>query len=86
MYPKHEDLFDLGKVVQLACNAVAAIHNLPRSLDHIARTYSPELQKLVLFLFSKPGPRKTIDEVVSALSNRVLDDFNSTLKSVSSLK
>lgn len=77
---QQDDLFDLGKVlVALACNSTAAPLNLGRSLEHISRTYSADVQKLVLFCFGKPGPHKTVEEVFSIMGSRILDEFNASL-------
>jgi PAB-dependent poly(A)-specific ribonuclease subunit 3 len=82
---QQEDLFDLGKLlVALACGTPSAVHNLPRSLEHIGRQYSQDVQKTILFLFSKPSPRKTIDEVLTILGTRLLDEYNASQKCVRS--
>lgn len=54
------------------------MHNLPKSVDHISRFYSPDLKNVVLYLLSKPGPRKTIEEVLALMGARVLDELNSS--------
>jgi serine/threonine protein kinase len=79
---QQEDLFDLGKVVlSLACQSAGAIHNLQKSIEYLARVYSPDLQQLCLYLFSKPHPRKTIDEILNTLvgSWRLLEELNASL-------
>jgi PAB-dependent poly(A)-specific ribonuclease subunit 3 len=79
---QQEDLFDLGKLVlSLACQSPGAIHNLQKSIEYLSRTYSPDLQQLCLFLFSKPHPRKNIDEVLNTLvgSWRLLEELNASL-------
>ncbi|KAK4698277.1 PAB-dependent poly(A)-specific ribonuclease subunit 3, partial [Phenoliferia sp. Uapishka_3] len=75
-----DDLLSFGKlIISLACGSPASVHNLPKSVDHIARVYSPDLKNVVLYLLSKPGPRKTIDEVLALMAGRVLDELNSSL-------
>ncbi|SCV73091.1 BQ2448_7016 [Microbotryum intermedium] len=77
---QQEDLLSFGKlIITLACGSPAAVHNLPKSVDHIARVYSPDLKNTVLYLLSKPGPRKTIEEVVALMGTRVMDELNSSL-------
>ncbi|GAA97963.1 hypothetical protein E5Q_04643 [Mixia osmundae IAM 14324] len=76
---QQEDLFDLGKlIVTLGCTSLSAVHNLPRSLDHLSRQYSNDIKNLVLFLFGKPEPRKNIDEVLAMIGPRLLDDLNAS--------
>jgi hypothetical protein len=41
--------------------------------------YSPDLKNVVLYLLSKPGPRKTIEEVFALMGGRVVDELNSSL-------
>jgi len=78
---QQEDLLSFGKlIISLACGSVSSVHNLPKSVDHISRMYSPDLKNVVLYLLSKPNPRKTIEEVLSSLiSSRVVDELNSSL-------
>jgi len=76
---QQEDLFDLGKlIISLACNSTNAVQNLPRSLEQVGRQYSPDVQKLVIFLFSKPSSRKSIDEVFVLAGSRVLEELNAS--------
>ncbi|KAK4052283.1 PAB-dependent poly(A)-specific ribonuclease subunit 3 [Microbotryomycetes sp. JL221] len=84
---QHDDLLAFGKlVVALACGSNTAIHNLPKSIDHIARTCSPDLKNFVLYLLSKPGPRKTIDEALSLMGSRVVEELNASLVAEDSLE
>lgn len=77
---QQEDLLSFGKlIISLACGSPSAVHNLPKSVDHISRMYSPDLKNVVLYLLSKPGPRKTIEEVMTLMSVRVVDELNSSL-------
>ncbi|GAA5966985.1 hypothetical protein JCM3765_004422 [Sporobolomyces pararoseus] len=77
---QQEDLLSFGKlIISLACGSISAVHNLPKSVDHISRMYSPDLKNVVLYLLSKPGPRKTIEEVMTLMSIRVVDELNSSL-------
>ncbi|GJN93868.1 hypothetical protein Rhopal_006927-T1 [Rhodotorula paludigena] len=80
--PAHQqdDLLSFGKlIIALACGSNTAVHNLPKSVDHISRMYSPDLKNVVLYLLSKPGPRKTIEEVLVLMGSRVVDELNSSL-------
>lgn len=55
------------------------MHNLPKSIDYIARTYSPELKNVILYLLSKPGQRKSIEEALAMMGSRVLEELNGSL-------
>ncbi|BGP19909.1 hypothetical protein JCM10213_008616 [Rhodosporidiobolus nylandii] len=77
---QQDDLLSFGKlIIALACSSTNAVHNLPKSVDHISRMYSPDLKNVVLYLLSKPGPRKTIEEVFALMGARVVDELNSSL-------
>ncbi|GAA6060894.1 hypothetical protein JCM10212_000177 [Sporobolomyces blumeae] len=77
---QQEDLLSFGKlIISLACGSPSAVHNLPKSVDHISRMYSPDLKNVVLYLLSKPGPRKTVEEVMALMATRVVDELNSSL-------
>lgn len=77
---QQEDLVNFGLLILcLACNSLASVHNIIKSVEHLSRQYSPDIQKIVLFLISKAGPRKkTIEEVLQMIGSRVWDELNST--------
>jgi len=75
-----EDLLNLGKLlVSLACNSMAAVQNLPKSLEQVTRAYSAELKNLILWLLGKPAPSKTADELGRLLGSHVADEVDSAL-------
>ena len=77
---QQEDLLSLGKlIIALGSGSTSSVHNLPKSVDHISRVYSPELKNVVLYLLSKPSPRKSIDEVLLLCGHRVIDELNCSL-------
>lgn len=49
-------------------------------LDHIARHYSPDVKNLVMYLCGKPPSGKSIDEVVSIVGLRILNEFDAMQK------
>jgi PAB-dependent poly(A)-specific ribonuclease subunit 3 len=56
---QQEDLAMFGRLLfALSCNNVAAVNNLPKSLETLSRLYSQDLQKVALWLIQKPGPHK----------------------------
>jgi PAB-dependent poly(A)-specific ribonuclease subunit 3 len=38
--------------------------------------YSPDVKNLVLYLISRPGPSKSIDEVIRMIGTRMLNEFD----------
>lgn len=84
---QQEDLINFGQlVIALACGTLAAIHNLPQSIDFIFRTGSADLRRLIQYLLSKPSPTKSIDDVVAIIGPRLLNDMNSSYQYVSCKK
>ena len=56
---QQEDLAMFGKLVfALCCSNLAAMNNLPKAVETLARHYSADLKSVALFLISKPGPHK----------------------------
>lgn len=56
---QQEDLAMFGRLIlNLCCNNLAAVNNLAKSMETLARHYSPEIKNLVLYLLSKPSPIK----------------------------
>lgn len=51
-------------------------------LEHISRHYSPDVKNLVMFLISKPGPLKSIDDVIRMLGPRILNELDAAQKYV----
>jgi PAB-dependent poly(A)-specific ribonuclease subunit 3 len=49
-------------------------------MEHISRSYSPDLKNVILYLLSKPSAHKTIDEVVRMLGQRLLNEFDAIQK------
>jgi len=82
---QQEDLVSFGKlVISMACEFFAPGQHPAAPLDHVARNYSPDLKNVILFLISKPGPTKTIDDVVRILGPRMLNELDAMQKWVKS--
>ncbi|KNC98622.1 hypothetical protein, variant 1 [Spizellomyces punctatus DAOM BR117] len=78
--PSHqqEDLLHFGQlIVALACGSLAAVHNLPKSIEYIVRHYSVDMKNVILYLLSKPSSYKSIDDVVTMIGPRILHEINS---------
>lgn len=80
---QHDDLVSLGKLIMtLCCEWFVPGQHPAAPLDHISRHYSPDVKNLVMYLCGKPpGPQgKNIDEVVSILGLRILNEFDAMQK------
>ena len=75
---QQDDLIHLGQIlVALACGSQTAILDLPRALEHIQKSYSPDFKDLVLYLLLKPSPLKSIDQVIVNIAPRFVTELNS---------
>ncbi|KAJ3055482.1 PAB-dependent poly(A)-specific ribonuclease subunit 3 [Rhizophlyctis rosea] len=75
---QQEDLLHFGQlIVALACGSLAAVHNLPKSIDFIVRHYSADIKNVMLYLLSKPSNFKGIDDVITMVGPRILNEINS---------
>jgi len=80
---QHDDLVSLGKLIMtLCCEWFVPGQHPAAPLDHISRHYSPDVKNLVMYLCGKPpGPQgKSIDEVISILGLRILNEFDAMQK------
>ena len=78
---QRDDLLQFGRLLlSLAMNNPSAIHNLPKSLEQLSRSYSPQIKDRVLWLLSMTTPNKTegIDHFLLGLEPHVMSAFNST--------
>ncbi|ORX88988.1 hypothetical protein K493DRAFT_331279 [Basidiobolus meristosporus CBS 931.73] len=76
---QQEDLLQFGQLLTcLACNSSSALANLPKSIDFIARHYSPDVKNLILYLLSKPSTTKNIDDIIGMLGPKMLLELNRT--------
>ncbi|KAF9355198.1 PAB-dependent poly(A)-specific ribonuclease subunit 3 [Mortierella sp. NVP85] len=74
---QQDDILNLGQLMlTLACKSLTATHNIPKSIDYIAQHYSQDLKNIILFLMSQPVPMKTVDQVITMLGARVLQEVN----------
>ncbi|KAG9005663.1 PAB-dependent poly(A)-specific ribonuclease subunit 3 [Tulasnella sp. JGI-2019a] len=70
---QQEDLHMFGKLLLLICclNANASA-NLAKAMETITRLYSQDVGAAIVFLLSKAGPKKTIDELFAKLGPKIL--------------
>ncbi|KAH7927228.1 hypothetical protein BV22DRAFT_1061477 [Leucogyrophana mollusca] len=75
---QQEDLAMFGRLVfALCCNNLAAMNTLPKALDVMGRFYSVDIKNIALYLISKPGPHKTISQVIEMTGkSRVLREMD----------
>lgn len=85
---QQEDLAMFGRLVfALCCNNLAAMNTLPKALDMMGRQYSADVKALALYLISKPGPHKSITQVIDMIgTNRFLHEMDDMYSSVNRLE
>ena len=56
---QQEDLVMFGRLIfALCCNNMAAVNNLPKSLETMGKHYSTDIKNVALFCFGKVGVHK----------------------------
>ncbi|KAI6015704.1 kinase-like domain-containing protein, partial [Pisolithus marmoratus] len=75
---QQEDLVMFGRlVIALCCSSITALNALPKALEIMSRIYSPDIKTLALYLISKPGPHKTIAQVMELIgTNRLVHEMD----------
>lgn len=74
---QQDDILNLGQLMMtLACKSLTATHNISKSIDYIAQHYSQDMKNMILFLMSQPVPMKTVDQIISMLGPRILQEIN----------
>jgi len=74
---QQDDILNLGQLMMtLACKSLTATHNISKSIDYIAQHYSQDMNNMILFLMSQPVPMKTVDQIISMLGPRILQEIN----------
>ncbi|CED85393.1 Poly(A) ribonuclease subunit [Phaffia rhodozyma] len=85
---QQEDLISLGKLILSLTNlSTSATQNLPKALDILSRSYSSDIQNLVMYLLGNPGQNgKTVEELSGLIEGRVwtemeaAEDYNDLLE------
>ncbi|OBZ74430.1 PAB-dependent poly(A)-specific ribonuclease subunit PAN3 [Grifola frondosa] len=84
---QQEDLAMFGKLVfALCCSNLAAMNNLPKAVETLARHYSADLKSVALFLISKPGPHKNIGQLFDMIGSRLLTEMDEMQNAVDRLE
>ncbi|KAG0245012.1 PAB-dependent poly(A)-specific ribonuclease subunit 3 [Mortierella sp. GBA43] len=74
---QQDDILNLGQLMlTLACKSLNATHNIPKSIEYITQHYSQDLKSIILFLMSQPVPMKSIDQIITTLGPRILQEVN----------
>ncbi|KAG0321681.1 PAB-dependent poly(A)-specific ribonuclease subunit 3 [Dissophora globulifera] len=74
---QQDDILNLGQLMMtLACKSLTATHSISKSIDYIAQHYSQDMKNMILFLMSQPVPMKTVDQIITMLGPRVLQEIN----------
>ncbi|KAF9334565.1 PAB-dependent poly(A)-specific ribonuclease subunit 3 [Podila minutissima] len=74
---QQDDILNLGQLMMtLACKSLTATHNISKSIDYIAQHYTQDMKNMILFLMSQPVPMKTVDQIISMLGPRILQEIN----------
>jgi PAB-dependent poly(A)-specific ribonuclease subunit 3 len=74
---QQEDMIHFGQLLlTIACRSLAAVHNLPRSLELVSRRYSADFRRVLIYLLSRPNPLKQLDEVASMCGSRLLYELD----------
>ncbi|KAF5376135.1 hypothetical protein D9615_007699 [Tricholomella constricta] len=79
---QQDDLTMFGRLLfALCCNNVTASsgQNLQKSLDIITRNYSADVKNAALFLISKGGPHRSIDQLLDMIRGKVILEMEEAL-------
>lgn len=75
---KDEDLYYLGSlIVFLATGSTVTPSNAPKLLDIISNSYSQDLISLLLYLLGKSYHQKSLDQIMSMISPRIMGELSS---------
>ncbi|KAI9675632.1 MAG: PAB-dependent poly(A)-specific ribonuclease subunit 3 [Caeruleum heppii] len=79
---QQEDFVQFGRLILcLASNNPMAVHNMPKAMEYLARSYSAELKDCVLWLLSpsQPSNMKRIEQFLQGVSGQLATAFNADL-------
>ena len=78
---QQEDLVHLGQLLlSLACGSLGALLDLTKAFDYISKQYSSEIKDIIVYLLSPPAPQKSIRDITSILTSRLLNEFDQSLR------
>lgn len=79
---QQDDILNLGQLMlTLGCKSLTAPHNIATidyitQIDYISQHYSQDFKNMILFLMSQPVPMKTVDQIITMLGPRILQEVN----------
>ncbi|EGO20379.1 hypothetical protein SERLADRAFT_477907 [Serpula lacrymans var. lacrymans S7.9] len=75
---QQEDLVMFGRLLfALCCNNLAAMNTLSKAVETLTRGYSSDIKNVALYLISKPGPHKTISQLIDMIGkNRLMAEMD----------
>ncbi|KAG5653920.1 hypothetical protein H0H81_009277 [Sphagnurus paluster] len=79
---QQEDLTMFGRLLfTLCCNSITASsgQNFQKSLEFISRNYTNDIKNVVLFLISKAGPHRSIDQLLDMIRGKVILEMEEAL-------
>ncbi|KAH0547844.1 PAB-dependent poly(A)-specific ribonuclease subunit 3 [Glutinoglossum americanum] len=79
---QQDDLVQFGRLIlSIATNNPAAIHNIPKAIEHVGRLYTTELKDCILWLLSPSNPQsaKGIDQFLGGIAGHLAANFDYTL-------
>ncbi|KAF9468239.1 hypothetical protein BDZ94DRAFT_1154429 [Collybia nuda] len=86
---QQEDLTMFGRLIfALCCNNVAASSapHFQKSMEFMGRNYSPDVKNAALFLISKSGPHRSIDQLLNIIQGKVLAEMDEALHATDRLE
>ncbi|KAF8889023.1 hypothetical protein BD779DRAFT_412827 [Infundibulicybe gibba] len=85
---QQEDLNMFGRLIfTLACgNATSNGTNFQKSLETIGRVYSQDIKNITIYLLSKGGPPRHIDQVLDMLRGRTVTEMDDALRATDRLE
>ncbi|KAJ3227060.1 PAB-dependent poly(A)-specific ribonuclease subunit 3 [Clydaea vesicula] len=76
---QQQDLLQFGQLITvLGCGSIQAVANPQKAFEILSRLYSGDCKKVCLYLLSKPSSFKTIDDVITMLGPRILQEINAS--------
>nr|KAJ3419497.1 PAB-dependent poly(A)-specific ribonuclease subunit 3 [Polyrhizophydium stewartii] len=74
---QQDDLFNFGKlIVALTSGSLYALHNMQKCMDHMGRSYSPDVRTLAVYLLNRTLTNRNIDDVIKLIAPRMLQEIN----------
>ncbi|EIM80126.1 uncharacterized protein STEHIDRAFT_105753 [Stereum hirsutum FP-91666 SS1] len=74
---QQEDLVMFGRLIfGLCCSNMAAVNNLPKSLETMSKHYSADIKNVALFCFSKVGVHKHVGQIFEMINPKLVHELD----------